>query len=52
MAPFEGSVQDGMLKLRLMLTAENTPLQHVIARVVKEACIDSMVDEGTLRFGL
>ena len=35
----EGQVQGGTLKLRMTLTAENTPLQHVIERTIE-------VDDG------
>ena len=31
----EGQVKGGTLKLRMTLTAENTPLQHVIERTIK-----------------
>ena len=31
----EGQVQSGTLKLRMTLTAENTPLQHVVERTIK-----------------
>ncbi len=30
----EGHVQGGELRLRMVLTAENTPLQHVIERTI------------------
>ena len=30
----EGQVQSGTLKLRMTLTAENTPLQHVVERTI------------------
>ena len=30
----EGQVKGGTLKLRMTLTAENTPLQHVIERTI------------------
>jgi hypothetical protein len=30
----EGLVQGGKLKLRMTLTAENTPLEHVIERTI------------------
>ena len=30
----EGHVQGGMLRLRMVLTAENAPLQHVIERTI------------------
>ncbi len=30
----EGHVQGGMLRLRMVLTAENSPLQHVIERTI------------------
>jgi len=35
----EGQVKGGALKLRMTLTAENTPLQHVIERTIE-------VDDG------
>ena len=35
----EGQVKGGTLKLRMTLTAENTPLQHVIERTIE-------VDDG------
>jgi len=35
----EGQAQGGALKLRMTLTAENTPLQHVIERTIE-------VDDG------
>lgn len=35
----EGQVKSGTLKLRMTLTAENTPLQHVIERTIE-------VDDG------
>ena len=31
----EGQAQGGALKLRMTLTAENTPLQHVIERTIE-----------------
>jgi hypothetical protein len=31
----EGQVKGGTLKLRMTLTAENAPLQHVIERTIK-----------------
>ena len=31
----EGQLQGGTLKLRMTLTAENTPLQHVVERTIK-----------------
>ena len=31
----EGQVKGGALKLRMTLTAENTPLQHVIERTIE-----------------
>ena len=31
----EGQVKGGTLKLRMTLTAENAPLQHVIERIIK-----------------
>jgi hypothetical protein len=37
----EGQAQGGALKLRMTLTAENTPLQHVIERTIE-------VDDGAL----
>jgi len=30
----EGHVQGGMLRLRMVLTAENAPLQHVVERTI------------------
>ncbi len=31
----EGQVQGGLLKLRMTLTAENTPLEHVVERTIE-----------------
>ena len=30
----EGQVQGGTLKLRMTLTAENTPLEHIVERTI------------------